>query len=241
MKSFLQFISESKSQAPYGVIFDGPTKAYVGSGHGSPIVISDELKEKVLSIGKKHGIWYEGNGGDIESNVKLFGSNKSYEGSWDDEFAKSVDGYPIQFMAPMFSNVKANNMISKFVSPKLSIFDSLIKNQKGNKYFQDRDYDANDLTKFLKAGSEEDIDFLKMSRMPATEENVKKFLTTGEKLEWPKNWQDYPNKLGKLAKKSEDERNGYLLNCKSGVYIVGSGHLLELKRLNKSLKIIGGE
>lgn len=240
MKSFLEFIIESKSEAPYGVIFDGK-KAYVGSPHGKAITLSDELKENILSIAKKYGIWYEGNGGDIKPNVKLFGNKKDYEGSWDEEFAKTVKGYPIQFMGGMFANVEANDMVTKFTDPALSIFDSLIKHQKGNKYFEDRNYKECDLTKFLVAGSEDSVDLLKLSKLPATKDNVHKFLTTGEKLAWPKNWMEYPNKLGKLSKKVEDARNSYLLNCKSGVYITGAGHLLELLKMDKSLKMIGGE
>lgn len=240
MKSFLEFITESESEAPYGVIFDGDDKVYVGSAHGNSITLSDELKEKILNIGKKYGFWYEGNGGDVAPNIKLFGSKKAYEGSWDNEFAKTVNGYPIHFMGVMFANVKANKTVSKYTDPKLSIFYSLIKHQKGNKYFEDRNYDESDLTKFLKAGSEDNVDLLNMSKMPATEENTNKFFTTGEKLAWPKNWMEYPNKLGKLAKKAEDDRNNYLLKCESGVYIVGAGHLLELKSLKKSLKMIGG-
>lgn len=240
MKTFLEFISENKSEAPYGVIFDD-NKAYVGSGHGNPIQLSEKIKKKVLALANDYGIWYEGNGGDVEPNVKLFGDKKEYEGSWDVEFSKTVKGYPIHFIGGIFANVKANNMVDKFVSPKLSIFDSLIKNQKGNKYFEDRNYDKNDLTNFLIAGSEDDVNLLKLSKLPATKENVHKFLTTGEKLAWPKNWMEYPNKLGKLAKKAEDQRNSYLLNCKSGVYIAGAGHLLEIKKMDKSLTMIGGE
>lgn len=241
MKSFSRFITESKSSAPHGVIFDGDKKAYVGSPHTKPIVLSDDLKLKVLELAKQYGIWYEGNGDDIAPNIKLFGDKNNYKGSWDTELAKSIKGYPIHFMGGMFSNVKENDRVKKFTVPNLSIFDAIIKKQKGNRYFEDRSYTEDDLTKFLIAGSEPNVDLLKMSKMPATEENMHKFLTTGEKLTWPDNWQEYPNKLGKLAKKVEDERNGFVLKQKQGVYIMGSGHLLELKALDKSLNIIGGE
>lgn len=241
MKSFLEYITEETHNAPSGVIFDGNKKAYVGSHHTKPIILSDDLKSKILNLAKEYGIWYEGNGDDITPNIKLFGSKKVYRGSWDTEFVKTVKGYPIHFMGGIFSNVKENDRVKKLISPNVSIFDAIIKKQKGNKYFEDRNFNEHDLTKFLIAASEDNVDFLKMSQVPATEENMRKFLTTGEKLTWPKNWLEYPNKLGKLAKKAEDERNGFVLKQKQGVYVMGSGHLLELKQLNKKLKMIGGE
>jgi hypothetical protein len=241
MKSFLEYILEETHNAPSGVIFDGNKKAYVGSHHGKSIILSNDLKTKILNLAKEYGIWYEGNGDDIAPNIKLFGNKKAYVGSWDKEFAKTVKGYPIHFIGGIFSNVKENNRVKKLTSPNLSIFDAIIKKQKGNKYFEDRSYNENDLTKFLVAASEDNVDFLKMSQLSATEENMRKFLTTGEKLMWPDNWQEYPNKLGKLAKKAEDERNRFVLKQKQGVFVLGSGHLLELKALDKSLKMIGGE
>ena len=47
----------------------------------------------------------------IQPNIKLFGNKNSYKGSWDDEFVKSIDGYPMEFMSPLFSNVKENKLI----------------------------------------------------------------------------------------------------------------------------------
>ena len=242
MKSFSEFIIESNSEAPYGVIFDGPNKVYIGTSHDKPIVLSDELKEKVLNIAKEHGVWYEGNGGDIASNVKMFGSKKDYKGSWDDLVADTLDGYPIPFMAVMFANVDVNHQDKKNISPNKSIFDSLLSHQDKVNYFNDkRKYDAKQLTKFLKQASEKGVDFLELSKLPATEDNLKKFFKSGEKLTWPPNWTEYPNKLGKMVKQSEDIRNGFLLKQKAGVYVVGAGHLIELKKMKKSLKTIGGE
>lgn len=242
MKSFSEFIVESKSEAPYGVIFDGANKVYVGTSHGTSIVLSDELKEKILKVAKEYGVWYEGNGGDISSNIKLFGNKKEYKGSWDDLVADTLDGYPIPFMAVMFANVDVNHQDKKNISPNKSIFDSLLSHQDKVNYFKDkRKYDAEQLTKFLKQASEKGVDFLELSKLPATEDNLKKFFKSGEKLTWPPNWTEYPNKLGKMVKQSEDIRNGFLLKQKAGVYVVGAGHLIELKKMKKSLKMIGGE
>ena len=49
MLSFKNFLIE-ESKNPYGIIFDGPNKAYVGSHHTKPIIMSDDIKEKVLVI-----------------------------------------------------------------------------------------------------------------------------------------------------------------------------------------------
>lgn len=239
MKGFLEFIAENK-EAPYGVIFD-KNRVYVGSPHDKNPKISAELKDTIIKIAKEHGVWYEGDGGDIKSFTAMFGSKKSYKGSWDDELAKEIEGYPMPFMSPFFSNVDVNKQYEKIVSDK-SIFDSLLSSQDKLNYFKDkRKFDSKQLTTFLKYISEKGVDFIELSRLPATKENAKKFFKEGEKLAWPKNWQEYPNKLGKLVKQSEEIRNNYLLKADSGVYVVGAGHLIELMKMNKSLKMIGGE
>lgn len=241
IKSFFDYLYEENSSAPHGVIFDGDKKVYIGAHHTKPIQLSNEIKTRVLNLKSKYGIWYEGNGGDIKPNVKLFGDKGSYEGSWDDEYAKTVKGYPIEFIVVMFANIKENKTVSHYTSANMTIFKSLLKNQEGKKYFKDRSYNEKDLTKFLMECSEKNVNFLEMSKMPATEENVTKFFTAGEKLTWPSNWEEYPNKAGKLAKKSEEMRNQFLLDRPSGVYVAGSGHLKELIMLDRSLDLIGGE
>jgi len=224
--------------APYGVTFIGDEKVIIGSPHGQKAELSDDLKQKIQDIANKHGAYYEGTGGDIDQNKDFL---PKYNGSWDDLHAKSVKGYPIEYLTPMFSNVDVNKPHETFVSPEKTIMSSLISNQDKMKYFKDRRYDEKALRDFLQAGSENDVDLLKMSQLPATKENLKKFFKTGESLTWPENWLEYPNKLGKLAKKTEDSRNQFLLNAPSGVYVAGAGHLPELKRLREDLNIIGGE
>ena len=240
MKTFKHFISEQKqSEAPRGVIFDG-NKVYVGKEHMKPLILSDELIEKIKTIGSKYGYWYEGNGGDV-SSTNGFSDKSNYEGSWDHEFEKTIKGYPPEYLYTLFANTKVNHQRENLLRPSMSIFDSIMKAQKKIAYLKDREFDDSTLKKFLSMCSEKDVDFIKLSELPATKENVNMFLNKGESLSWPKNWQEYPNKAGKLAKKVDDARNTFLLNRKSGVYFAGSGHLVELLRLDDSLKMIGGE
>ena len=242
IKSFFQYLSEETSDAPDGLIFDGPKKAYVGVQHLKRIRISPDLEARVKELVDKYGVWYEGAGKDIDRNKSLFGNKSNYSGCWDDEVAKSIKGYPYYFLVVYFANVKENKTVDTFLDPKISIFDSLIKHQNKKSYFKDgRKFGYLTLTTFLKNGSEKGINFLELSKMPADRENLTKFFGEGEKLTWPDNWLEYPNKLGKMAKKMEDVRNQFILDQPNGVYIAGSGHLKELIKLKSSLSLIGGE
>ena len=241
MKTFKQFISEQKkSEAPRGVIFDG-NKVFVGKEHMEPLVLSDELVEKIKEIGDKYGYWYEGSGGGDVPTTTGFNNKSKYEGSWDNEFQKTVKGYPPEYLYTIFANTNVNHQRDNLLNPSISIFDSIMKSHKKFGYFKNRELDDSTLKKFLSMCSEKDVDFLKLSELPATKENVNMFLDKGESLSWPKNWKEYPNNAGKVAKKVEDARNTFLLNRKTGVYFAGSGHLIELLRLDDSLKMIGGE
>jgi len=241
MKTFKQFISEQKkSEAPRGVIFDG-NKVFVGKAHMEPLVLSDELVEKIKEIGDKYGYWYEGSGGGDVPTTTGFNNKSKYEGSWDNEFQKTVKGYPPEYLYTIFANTNVNHQRDNLLNPSISIFDSIMKSHKKFGYFKNRELDDSTLKKFLSMCSEKDVDFLKLSELPATKENVNMFLDKGESLSWPKNWKEYPNNAGKVAKKVEDARNTFLLNRKTGVYFAGSGHLIELLRLDDSLKMIGGE
>ncbi len=233
----VQRAAKSDANAPYGVV-DMGDKIIVGSPHGDQIPLSDELKSRIQDVAGKSGVWYEGTGGDIEQNKSLF---PKYQGSWDEQVAKNVEGYPVEYMAPMFSNVEVNKPHEVYANPDKSIFDSIVANQDKAKYFKDRRFDADALRDFLTQGSEKDADLIRMSQLPATKENLNKFFSTGERLMWPNNWQEYPNRLGKIAKRFEESRNQYLLNAPPGVYVTGAGHIPELRGMNKDLKIIGGE
>lgn len=242
MKTFKQFIREQKeSVAPQGVIFKGDNVAYVGDEHGVPIKLNDELLAKVKSIGNRYGYWYEGSGGGVDTNAKIFGGRKSYQGSWDDDFRKEVKNYPYQFIYTLFANTKVNGQKQSITDPKLSIFNSILKNQKKFSYFKDREFGAKELNEFLRKSSESDTNFLEMSKKPATKENVNVFIDKGEELSWPKNWEEYPNNAGKIAKEANDARDKYLLSRTEGVYFAGAGHLKSLIDMDKTLKLIGGE
>lgn len=247
MKTFRQFLKEQRmNDAPRGVIFNG-NAAYVGKAHLKLLELSDDLIEKITRIGNRYGYWYEGNGGDVASSSPLPNDKKQYEGSFDDDFLKSIKGTPPEFYYVMFSNVDVNKAVDKLTNPKLSIFDSIMSGYTEDKkrrylyYMRDVSPDANTLKKFLQMVSDDEHDFLEMSKMPATEENSKKFLKTGEMRMWPKNWNEYPYNAGKVAKAANDQRDKYLTSRKQGVYVVGSGHLLGLMQQDKSLKMIGGE
>lgn len=243
MLSFKQFLHEKsqESPAPHGVIFKGNKVAFVGRNHGKELQVTDELHDKIKKIGDEYGYWYEGGSGGDVSTTTGFTKKSMYEGSWDDEFIKTVKGYPPQFLYTIFTNTNVNGQHKYIPNKNKTIFDSIMSLQTKIAYLKDRKFDADTLTKFLKMCNEKDVDFVEMSKLPATQENVNKFLDKGESLMWPKNWQDYPNNAGKVAKWVEDKRNKFLLNREFGVYFMGSGHLIELLRLDKSLKMIGGE
>jgi hypothetical protein len=49
---------------------------------------------------------------------------------------------------------------------------------------------------------------------------------------WPRNWKQYPNKAGKIAKAATvDVRDQYLATRKAGVYVTGSGHLKAVQNI----------
>ena len=248
MKSFRQFVLENKKrEAPQGIIFSNDDKkAFVGKDHEKPLDLSDSLFDKIKEIGDKHGYWWEGTGGDIKTTTN-FSDKKKYKGSWDDEFTKTLKGYPPEFLYTVFTNTNVNKQREILVSPNKTIFDSIMAAQTKIGYLKDRKFDEETLRNFLSLCSEKDgANFLEMSKLPATKENVNKFLSEGEKLMWPdKNWAQYPNRAGKLAEKVDIVRNQYLINEKAGVFFAGSGHLKELKHMLEKSKtpftMIGGE
>jgi hypothetical protein len=225
------------SQAPTGVIFNGNT-AYVGQTHGKSIKLSDNLKKRIQDMADSYGAWYEGNGADRAHTKDLI---SKWQGSWDDLAAASIKGYPPEFLYVLFANVDANDTIGRVgTDPNETIFNQILKNQESGKFFPDRSYDAATLRKFLGMVSQEGYDFNEMAQQPATAANVKRFFKTGEQLMWPSNWAEYPNPAGKVAKKANDHRDKWLATRKSGVYVMGSGHLLNVAKLG-GFKLIGGE
>lgn len=234
--------ADDKNRAPYGVIFDGDKKAYVGCAHEKAITMSKDVKEKVMALVKKYGIWYEGSGADVSAHKKFFGFGESgYKNSWDDAFERTISNYPHQYLYTIVTNIEANDQLKILTKPRMTIYDSIMKAQEKVGYFQDgRKFSKSTLTRFLKAISSSKIDFVEMSKEPATKKNVAKFLKKGEKLMWPYDWEEYPHRAGKLAKLANDARADWLLKQKSGVYVMGAGMLIILKERRSKLKIVDG-
>jgi predicted RNA binding protein YcfA (HicA-like mRNA interferase family) len=217
--------SSSKSN----VIFLSDTAAVVGQEHGRPLQLSDSDRQRIQAIADEHGAWYEGNGMDTKHTKGVI---DQYQGSWDDDLLSSkIKGYPFQFLYVLFSNVKENDIIEGKIGfdPESSIFDRILDTQPSTNYFPDRQFGAETLEKFLRSVSEGPYDFVQMSQLPATEKNVRKFFTQGEKLMFPDNWEEYPYRAGRVAKSVNDLRDKFLATRKKGVYVAGSDHLVAVR------------
>jgi hypothetical protein len=210
------------------VLFDGKNKAYVGVEHGKKTTVSAENANKLRSIAQQHGAWSEGSGGDIEAVPAI--PKNAYAGSWDEKLQKKLKGYPPEFLFTLFTNVEVNNQAGELVNKGKTIFDAVLSAQTSIAYLKDRKFDAETLRKFLKSASSKDVDLLAMSQQKPSSEAVNNFLAAGEGLMWPDNWDKYPNAAGKIAKKVNDQRQQFLVNEQSGVFVVGSDHLKEIKK-----------
>ena len=206
-------------------IFLNPNAVILGQEHGKKLKLSPEIAKKVKDIAEQHGAWYEGNGMDRELTAGII---DDYEGSWDDDLlSPSVKGYPAPFLYVLFSNIKENDTVEGKIGsdPESTIFDRILDTQPSTNYFPNRQFDADTLRKFLRAVSEGEYDFVRMSQAPATESNVRKFFTLGERLMFPDNWTEYPYRAGRVAKSVNDLRDRFLATRKTGVYVAGSDHL----------------
>jgi murein DD-endopeptidase MepM/ murein hydrolase activator NlpD len=210
-------------------IFLNPNTVIVGQQHGRPLELSPKILKKVQAIAAQHGAWYEGNGTD-QGYTK--GQIDRYVGSWDDEVAKTANSNDPKWLYVLFANVDENNRVQQVgIDPNDTIFNRLLDTAKDNS-FQGIGYTSQALQKFLQIASEGKYDFLKMSQRPATQKNLTRFLKAGEALMWPSNWEQYPNKAGKIAKAATvDVRDQYLATRKAGVYVVGAGHLKAVKNI----------
>jgi hypothetical protein len=217
-------VRENSADKP-NVIFLNDNAVVVGQEHGKKLKLSSDDAEKIKLIADQHGAWYEGNGMDKELTKGII---DDYEGSWDDDLlSPAIKGYPAPFLYVLFSNIKENDTVKGKIGsdPDSTIFDRILNTQPSTNYFSDRKFDADTLRKFLKSVSERPYDFVQMSQAPATEQNVTKFFKLGEKLMWPNNWEEYPNRAGRVAKSVNDLRDKFLATRKRGVYVAGSDHL----------------
>ena len=226
-------VTEAKNSK---VLFIGDDAVIVGQEHGKRLQLSDQEAERVQAIARRHGAWYEGNGMDREHTKGII---DEYRGSWDDDLlSPAVKGYPAPFLYVLFSNIKENDTVEGKIGsdPESTIFDRILSTQPSTNYFPDRQFDADTLQKFLQLVSEGPYDFVQMSQAPATESNVRKFFTQGERLMFPDNWTDYPYRAGRVAKSVNDLRDRFLATRKQGVYVAGSDHLQAVQQfLDQSL------
>jgi len=231
MKLFelLEQYEEINEDTGIGAIFLSPTAVVVGQAHGQPLQLSPQTLQKVQQIANQYGAWSEGNRGDERFTQ---GQINSYKGSWDDLFAQSVSDVPYPFLYTMMSNVKENNTLQKIgAEPRLSIFSHLLSKQQAYSFFPNKKFSAETLQKFFEAISQGKYNFVQMAKQPATSLNIQNFISIGEKLMWPANWQSYPNNAGKVAKQATDARDKWLAQQTKGAFIVGSGHLLQVSKL----------
>jgi len=257
MKSMMGLIIETKenSYAPWGIIFDGENKILVGDMHQTPIELSENLEKKVISVANKYGYYGEGIG--LEYNKAVTDSKfykdldpKMYKGSWDEKLIKSggiKDKDKKVFLYALFSNVDENHRLEKFMKQAKegeTIFDLLVRTiPSWSAEMGQFDLNKKDLENFLTDISEDDVDFIKLSKKEVNKENLDDFLTKGEDLQWPENWQEYPHKAGQVARKATTLRDKFLINTGPGVYFVGAGHLKDIIQMKEGegLKLIGGE
>ena len=192
-----------------------PNLIFVGQEHGKQVTAPLKIKAAT----EQYGAWYEGNGDDKIHGIK-------YKGSWDDAASKDVKGYPVEFLFVIFTNTAVNEQKNILVGND-SIFNQILKTQNKFGYFKDRKFDAQTLTKFLQRIGK---DFLKMSQMPATKENVARFLDKGER----EMWESGQTEAKKMADKANKYRDLWLLKQPKGVYFLGSDHLKDIESAFKS-------
>jgi hypothetical protein len=257
IRSMMGLIIETKENgyAPWGIIFDGENKILVGDMHQTPIELSKDLEKKVISIANKYGYYGEGIG--LEYNKAVTDSKfykeldpKMYKGSWDEKLIKSgkiKNNDKKVFLYALFSNVTENHrlkILMKQTKKGETILELLHKTiPTWSAEMGEFNLNKKDVEDFLKSISEDNVDFFEMSKKEVTKENLKDFLTKGEELQWPKNWQEYPFKAGKVARKATTIRDKFLINTGQGVYFVGAGHLKDIIQMKEGegLKLFGGE
>jgi len=252
-------IENESSSAPWGLIFDGDNKILVGDMHQIPVELSKDYQDKVVDVANTYGYYGEGIG--LEHNEAVTESDffdrldtKKHKGSWDnilvssDKLSQEEKKY---FLYSLFSNIKENKRLdnlTKEAKEGEKIIDLLSRTIPSWSADMGKfNFGKSDVEYFLRKSSDEGgVDLLKIAKeKDATEENLKNFLETGESLQWPKNWKEYPYAAGKFARNATQLRDNFLINAGPGVYFVGAGHLKDIvnmeKGMKKGLKLIGGE
>jgi hypothetical protein len=213
------------------VFIDG-NKAYVGVEHGKKANLSPEDARKLAQIAERYGAYYEGTGGDTAAVGVL--PKSAYKGSWDTLMQQNMQGYPPEFLYTLFTNVAVNKQNEALTAPDKSIFDAVLAAQDKISALKGRTFTAATLREFLQNASEKNVDLVELSKQPATKANVQRFLSTGENLMWPETSDtNAVSRAGALAQKANTQRQQFLANQPSGVYVVGSDHLKDLRRLSQ--------
>lgn len=251
LKSKLQEIAKGViNKAPQGVLFLNTKKVLVGDNHHDSVELSKDLFNSILTIGTEYGFYGEGKG--IEFNPGVMSSEiykalkdakATYKKSWDDK-VKIPNDEKYVYIATVFSNPTENNRVPRLLSKVKdsdTIFD-LLSREVNNHTQPGLNLGAIDLKKFLEEMSEKGINFINLSKQPATQENLQSFINKGEQLTWPSNWQEYPNKAGKLARRETILRDQWLIKeAPSGLYFIGSGHLKDIAKMANKKIIDGSE
>lgn len=252
-------VENESSSAPWGIIFDGSNKILVGDMHQIPVELSKDYQDKVVNVANTYGYYGEGIG--LEYNEAITKSDffdrldpKKYKGSWDNVLVSSdtlSEKDKKYFLYSLFSNIKENNRLEKLTKESKEgekIIDVLSRTIPSWSADMGKfNFGKNDVEYFLKKSSDDGgVDLLKMAKEnDATEENLKTFLETGESLQWPENWKQYPHAAGRFARKATQIRDIFLINAGPGVYFVGAGHLKDIvdmeEGIENGLKLIGGE
>jgi len=248
-KLFENFIAEAASKAPQGVLFLEPNKVLIGDNHRDAVELSQDLYDKIVDLANQYGYYGEGSGIEYNKGVtksKIYKQFKNsaakYLGSWDDKIVIPADK-KYAYIYALFSNPTENDRVPKLMSklePGETIFDLL------NRTYDDwtqpgLGLTSEDLKRFLQEMSEKGYDFYELSQQPVTRERLQIFIDAGDKLMWPDNWEEYPNKAGKLARQETIIRDTWLIQkAPAGVYFIGSGHLLDIAKMTGK-SIIGGE
>ncbi len=263
IKQMMGLLTEEKQNQgiPYGIIEFSDNKILVGDMHQTPLELPNEWVKKIVNVANSKGYYGEGIG--IEHNEAVTKSNFYHlldsemdMGSWDKKLIESgevTEDKEYVFLYSLFSNPKENNRLEMLLDNTVegdTIFDVLLKtipdwSAEMGKF----NLGEKELTKFLEEISEENYNFVEMSKQDATQENLSNFLNLGEKLQWPSTkdnpnlWQQYPHMAGKFARIATTMRDQFLINVGPGVYFVGAGHLKDIVEMpeGKELKLIGGE
>lgn len=253
MKRFKHFLREQQREEPLdsrGVISHNG-RIFVGVNHGVTPKLNADTNTIIQNAMKQNGYYHEGNGGDAEALKPLTGKHK-YNGSWDDKIESDLHSdkngnvvSPHYHMNRFFGNSPdgTKKSIEKLTNPNATIRNTLHNNR--NFLFSDKKNGStmshNEMEKFFDNADEETQ---KHGDMPATKENLQKFVDHGNKQIWDGNDVRRDTPLGNMAHQDQvKDREGWLINhAPTGVYYIGSGHIPSIaKQLERgSYTMIGG-